>query len=108
MIAGGLGYLRPVWSNDHWDVYEVIDSPGLLDGAADVVEVDIDSITIDVHERGDIVLRVRESPFWVSEPVRCVESTDDGWIVVRDAPVGRLVVRLDEAEPLSADACAHL
>ena len=41
-------------------------------------------------------------------PPLCVEPTDDGWIVVRDAPVGRLVVRLDEAEPLAEDACAQL
>ena len=46
---------------------------------------------------------MRESPFWVTEPALCVEPTDDGWIVVRDAPVGRLVVRLDEAEPLAED-----
>jgi hypothetical protein len=108
LIAAGLPYLREAWANGHWHVYEVIDATGLVDGPADVVSVDIDSVTLDVHEPGDVVVRVRESPFWVTEPVLCVEPTDDGWIVIRGAPVGRLVVRLDEAEPLAGDPCAAL
>ena len=108
LIDGGLGYLRPAWANAHWHVYEVVDSTGLVDGPAEIVSIDIDSVTLDVHAPGDVVVRMRESPFWVTEPALCVEPTDDGWIVVRDAPVGRLVVRLDEAEPLAGDPCASL
>ena len=52
MIAGGLGYLRPAWANAHWHVYEVVDSTGLVDGPAEVVSIDIDSVTLDVHRAG--------------------------------------------------------
>ena len=44
----GLAYLRPVWAVDHWRVYEVVDARGLVDGPAEVVDMDIDSITLDV------------------------------------------------------------
>ena len=64
LIERGLGYLRPVWSDDHWRVYEVVDAAWLVDGPAEVVAVDIDSVTLDVTARGDVVVRVRESPFW--------------------------------------------
>ena len=108
LIAGGLTYLRPAWANGDWHVYDVVDATGLIDGPAEVVTIDIDSVTLDVHRSGDVVVRMRESPFWVTDPVLCVEPTDDGWIVVRDAPVGELIVRLDETEPLADDACAPL
>ncbi len=48
LVEAGLPFLRPVWSNSHWRVWEVVDSPGLVDGAATVVGIDADSITLDV------------------------------------------------------------
>ena len=86
LIDRGLPYLRPVWSDDNWRVYEVIDGRGLVDGPAEVVAMDIDSITLDVTAPGDVVVRVRESPFWVTDPPVCVEPAEDGWIVLRGRP----------------------
>jgi hypothetical protein len=110
LIADGLDYLRPVWSADHWRVYEVIDSRGLVDGPAQVVALDIDSITLDVTVPGDVMVRVRESAFWTTDPPVCVEPTDDGWIVLRDVPAGRIVISLDEAGLIAPaeDPCAVL
>lgn len=111
LIDAGLPFLRPVWSDDHWRVYEVIDSRGLVDGPAEVVALDIDSVTLDVRARGDLLVRVRESPFWTTDPPVCVEPSDDGWIVLRDVLVGRIVVRLDESGPLTPapeDLCTDL
>ena len=111
LIDRGLPYLRPVWSNGHWRVFEVIDGRGLVDGAAEVVAMDIDSVTLHVTARGDVLVRVRESPFWVTDPPVCVEPDEDGWIVLRDVPVGRIVIELDESAPLtpgSADLCADM
>ena len=73
--------------------------------------MDTDSITLDVTAPGDVVVRVRESPFWVTDPPVCVEPDEDGWIVLRDVPVGRIVVELDESGPLTPgapDLCAEL
>ena len=34
LLAGDLPFLRPAWSNAHWTVWDVVDSPGLVDGPA--------------------------------------------------------------------------
>ena len=102
LIAKGLPFLRPAWSNRDWQVWEVVDSPGLVDGPAQVVAVDIDSVTLDVTAPGDVMVRVRGSAFWTTDPAVCVEPTEDGWIVLRDAPVGRLAARTGRVGPADA------
>jgi hypothetical protein len=104
LIEGGLDYLTLVWTSGHWRVWRVDGSKGLLDGAAKLVEVDVDSVTIDVLDPGDVLVRVRSSAFWASDPPLCIEPTEDGWIVVRDARPGRLVVFLDEVDLVQEDA----
>lgn len=109
LIESGLPFLRPVWSDRHWRVWEVIDGTGVVDGPAEVIEIDADTITLDVRAPGDITLRVRESAFWRSEPAVCIEPTDDGWVVLRDVPAGRLEVFLDESDLLTdgEDPCTE-
>lgn len=101
LIEQGLAFLRPVWTDRHWRVWEVVDATGVVDGPAEVVEVSADTITLDVARPGDITLRVRDSAFWRTEPEVCVESTDDGWVVLRDAPRGRLEMFLEESDLLT-------
>jgi hypothetical protein len=111
LIARGMPFLHPAWSNSDWHVYHVIDSRGLVDGPADVLAVDIDSVTLDVTAPGDVMVRLRASAFWRTDPPVCVEATDEGWIVLRDVPVGRIVVEVDESGPLTpvdGDLCADL
>ena len=95
LLEQGLPFLRPVWSNDHWRVWEVVDSPGLIDGPARVVRVDADSVVLDVARRANLTVRVRGSAYWRTDPPVCVESTDDGWVVLRDVPAGRITVFMD-------------
>ena len=38
LIRGGLPYLRPVWSDQHWRLYRVEHSPGLVSRAGDSLE----------------------------------------------------------------------
>ena len=87
-----------MWSNPHWQVWAVADSPGMIDGPAVVEDIDADTVTIDVTGPGDVTLRVRGSAYWRAEPATCIEATDDGWIVLRDPPDGRVTVFLDGSE----------
>jgi len=103
LLEEGLPYLRPVWRDEHWRVWEVVGSYGLVDGPADVVEVTSDSVLLDVRRRGDVVVRVRASAFWVAEPAACIEPTDDGWIVVRSAEPGPLRIFIDEGDLVTID-----
>ena len=76
-------------------MWEVVDSPGLVDGPATVVGIDAETIGLVVTGPGDVTLRVRGSAFWRTDPAVCVEVTSDDWIVLRDPPLGPLTVYLD-------------
>jgi len=107
LLEQGLPFLRPVWSDRHWRVWEVVDATGVIDGPATVVDTTADTVTLDVHRPGDITLRVRGSAFWRTDPTVCVEPTDDGWLQLRAVPAGRLEVFLAESDLLSdgVDPC---
>jgi hypothetical protein len=108
LIEEGLPFLHLAWASDHWQVYEVIDASGLVDGPAELVELGVDTVALKVVAPGDVVVRVRHSEYWASDPPVCIESTDDGWIVLRHVSAGPLTVYLDEAAVLAAaDPCAE-
>ena len=96
LLAGGLSFLRPVYTDAHWKVWEVIDGTGLVDGPAEVVALGIDTATLQVESRGDVLVRIHGSTFWNADPVNCIETTPDGWILLRDARPGTLQLFLDE------------
>jgi hypothetical protein len=103
LVASNPPYLRPVWSSDHWRVWEVVGSPGLLDGPAELVEFGTDSVRLRVLSRGDVLVRVHASAFWASDPDVCIEANDDGWVVLRDVRPGSLELYLDGAGLVGED-----
>jgi hypothetical protein len=103
LIRRGVSFLKPVWSSEHWKVYRVVASTGLVDGPATLVQMGVDTVVLDVTGTGDVTVRVRASAFWVSDPSVCIEPTDDGWIVLRSPPLGTVTVTLDESRVLSDD-----
>jgi hypothetical protein len=107
LLRTGLPFLRRAWSNAHWTVWDVVDSPGLVDGPATVVKIDADSILLAVGGPGDVMLRVRGSAYWRTDPAVCVESTKDDWVVLHDPPTGLLKVYLDGSHLVSgsSDPC---
>lgn len=96
LLGEGLSFLRSVYTDEHWTVWEVIGATGLVDGPAEVVGLGIDTITLRVETRGDLLVRVHSSTFWNADPLTCIETSPDGWIVVRDARPGPLQLFLDE------------
>lgn len=104
LLAAGVDGLRPAWRDEHWRVWEVVGAEGSVASAsADVVDVSSDTVTLDVHRRGDVLVRLHASAYWSTDPLRCIEPTADDWIIVRDAPVGRLVLSLDETAFVTLD-----
>jgi hypothetical protein len=92
LLRRGLAYLRPVYRDRVWRVWEVRDAeplaaPGRLSALGP------DSFTIDAGVRGTSTrVRIRWTPYWeVSSGIGCVGPTPDGFTRV-DA-VGRVEVR---------------
>ena len=95
-MAENWSFLRPVYTDAHWKVWEVIDATGLVDGPARVVGIGVDTVTLQVESRGDVVVRIHASTFWNADPVTCIDTTADGWILLRGARPGPLQLFLDE------------
>jgi hypothetical protein len=96
LLASGLPYLRPVFDDDRWHVWEVIDGSGLVDGPAEVIALGIDNITLRVEGGGDVLVRIHGSTFWNTDPTTCIETTKEGWILLRAVHAGPLHLFLDE------------
>jgi hypothetical protein len=105
LIEADPSYLRLVWSNEHWRVWRVVDSTGLIDGPAKLNEFGADTVSLDVLAPGDVLVRVRSSAFWSSTPPVCIEPTADGWIMLRDVRPGPLELQLDETALVDDDPC---
>ncbi len=103
LIEANPPYLHLVWQDEHWKVWRVIDSTGLIDGPARLNEVGTDTVSLEVLAPGDVLVRVRSSAFWSSTPPVCIEPTDDGWIVLRDVRPGPLELKLDETALVDDD-----
>ena len=103
LIEANPPYLRLVWQNEHWRVWRVIDSTGLIDGPAKLNDFGVDTVSLQVLAPGDVLVRVRASAFWSSTPPVCIEPTEDGWIVLRDVRPGPLELKLDETALVDPD-----
>jgi hypothetical protein len=98
-------YLRLVWQNAHWTLYEVLGSPGLVTGDATLREVKGDTVRMDVDAPGLVTLRVRySSHLTVADGRGCVAESFDGWTTVRAYQSGPLEVTTD-LDPANAASC---
>jgi hypothetical protein len=102
LIRAGLPYLREVWSDEHWRLYEVDGDEGLVAGQtgvradARVAVLESDAFELTASEPGAYVVRVHHSPYWkVTRGDACVESAGE-WtrVRVREPSVVRVEARL--------------
>jgi hypothetical protein len=92
-------FLRPVWRDAHWRVFEVADPAPLATGVAGarVTAMDVDRVDLDVPRAGRIVLRVRFTPYWrIARGSGCVGPAG-GWTVVTVTAPGRVRLATDFA-----------
>jgi hypothetical protein len=107
LLATDVPFLEHVWESDDWQVWEVVDATGMIEGSGEVVDVGVDHVTVEVEEPGDLVVRVRSSDYWHTDPPSCVRPTDEGWTELVDVDAGVVELRRDEAGLLAAtDLCA--
>ena len=65
LIDRGLPYLRLVYRTRHWRVYAVANPTPIVGGTARLTALGPNSVTIDVHRAGTVLVRVRFSPYWI-------------------------------------------
>jgi hypothetical protein len=102
LLERGVPYLRAVWHDEHWRVWRFVEYRGLVRGPADLVDLEPDRFTLDVHHAGTISVRVRASSFWsiaTDDFAACVEATPDGWTRVRARDSGRVEIDQSLTEP---------
>jgi hypothetical protein len=103
LIASGLDYLRPVYRDEHWTVYELRRSPGLLTGPGRLLTLTDSQIDLRADVAGSYTLRVRASRNWhITQGSACIQPTDDGWISLDVTARGVIVIeqRVDLVEAL--------
>ncbi|WP_412747242.1 hypothetical protein [Krasilnikovia sp. MM14-A1004] len=92
LVAGGLPYLKPVWSDAHWRLYAVDGPVPLVAAPARLVAHTAAAVTFDAPAAGEVRLRVRHSR-WLHADHGASVAKDGDWTVVRVPAPGRYTVR---------------
>jgi hypothetical protein len=107
LIRHGLPFLREVFRDRHWHIYEVRGTPGLADGVGEVARIAPQSFTLRVPRPGFTLVRVRFTPYWrVTSGRGCVMRGRGGWTLVYALSTGPLRVEasFDPRRLLDPDA----
>lgn len=94
LIRRGLPFLRRIYQDEQWTVFEVRDAPGLTwRGDAHVRRLGPASFTLSARRTGPVLVRVRWTPYWrVTAGSACVERATGGWTLVRARRPGTIRV----------------
>lgn len=94
VIATRPAFLRPVWRNRHWRVFEVAGPDPYDSPAARLERLGPESFSVRVREPGVRLLPVRWTPYWeIAGGSGCLAPSPDGWTVLHTRSPGRVSVR---------------
>lgn len=93
ITSGALPWLREVWSDEHWQLYEVAGYSPIVDPPARLVEQDGDSIVIESARPGIVTVRYAPTGKMSISGGACVTVGDDGWIEADLPNPGRYELR---------------
>ena len=89
-------YLRLVYSDRAWNIFEVEDPTPLSQGAGTVEKIDTEGFTVDSEFAGTTLVRVHWTPYWtVAGGSGCVTEAPDGFTIVSTREPGRVRVATD-------------
>jgi hypothetical protein len=93
LLKSNLTYLKPVWHSQHWRVWEVRRSPGILSGPARLVTLDPDHFVLDATTAGTNTLRIRYTSTWtITAGNACIREAARHWTEVVAMAPGRIEV----------------
>jgi hypothetical protein len=108
LIASGLSFLRPVWHDQHWQLFEVRGARGLA-GPGQTVTLRPDGFVLKTPYAGVASVRVRWSKYWTVLPHGCVRRSPDGFTQVVAPMAGTYAVQAQwslDAALAGGDGCA--
>jgi hypothetical protein len=92
LIRRGLPYLRQLWANEHWRLYRVRGSPGLVTRAGGspgqaarrdrLTALGPQGFALEAADSGSFLVRVRFTPYWVVSSGDACVSSDGAWTAV--------------------------
>jgi hypothetical protein len=93
LVLGGLAYLRAVWSDRNWRVYEVVDPAAMAGPPATMTTLGRQSFVVDFSRPGTSLVRVRFSPYWKAAG-GCVGRGSGGFTQISSRRAGRVAVTI--------------
>jgi len=106
--VGDIPWLRPVWRNDNWKLYEVLDYVPIVDPPAVLVRYGADVVVVFTDQAAEVTVRFGHSGGLEIDGGACLVEDPDGWIVARLPSPGtyHIVVEAHEALPsVESDDC---
>ncbi|HEX5497371.1 MAG TPA: hypothetical protein VFX70_22640 [Mycobacteriales bacterium] len=101
LIRTGLPYLRPVWSSQHWILYQVLGARTAVEAPGRLVDSTATGITLQVSQPGTVLVRVRFT-HWLSVegPAACIEPAGRWSRLVASQPgIYHIGSRLQPTQP---------
>jgi hypothetical protein len=93
LIRDGLGYLKEVFSSEHWRVYEVRDGTGLLEGPGRLTALGSEAFGLVADRPGRFLVRIHHTRYFtVTAGNGCVRGAPEGWTYVQARAAGRIRV----------------
>jgi len=93
ILARPPSYLTPVWHNEHWRVWRVVDATPLVTGPARIISMRPDSMTLHVARPGLVQVRVHYTPYWTLDGAGCVGASRNGWTTLQIERSGPIQLR---------------
>jgi hypothetical protein len=102
--ASEIEWLRPVWFNDDWRLFEVSDYAPIVDPPGELVEQGADFLVVRTERRATITIRYRYSDYLTITGAACVSHDPAGWIVAELPAAGEYRLAVDPAGVLLGTA----
>ncbi len=104
-VAQSATYLREAWSNEHWQLYEVIGTSDLVTGSARLVAMAGDVVRLEVFSTAPVVLKMRyASHLIVTRGQGCISKSAAGWTRLQPLTTGPITLRM-RLFPSHAEGC---
>lgn len=106
--AHDIPWLRPVWSNADWKLYEVVDYRPIVDPPARLVHQEVDRFIVTIDEPAVVTIRFEFTEHLVVDGPACIEPDAAGAIVAHLTTPGTYEFGIDPEHALpgpAADAC---